>query len=174
MCILFLAINAHPHYPLIVCANRDEFHHRPTQAAHWWPATAKSPTLLAGKDLQAGGTWLGMSQTGQFAALTNIRTTSPESTMRSRGELVTMALNQQISLNWLKTHQHQYNPFNLVYQQQNQLYCFNSVTGENLHLHGGFFAVSNGSINDKWPKMSLGEKRLEQVVNDSPPSTLQN
>ena len=55
MCILFIAVEQHPDYPVIICANRDEFHQRPTQNMHWWP----EQNILAGKDLQAGGTWLG-------------------------------------------------------------------------------------------------------------------
>ncbi|MGL4640936.1 MAG: NRDE family protein, partial [Shewanella sp.] len=61
MCILFIALNAHPRYPLIICANRDEYHHRPTAPAHFWPP---EHNILAGKDLQAGGTWFGINRQG--------------------------------------------------------------------------------------------------------------
>ena len=70
MCILFVALEVHPQYPLILCANRDEFHHRPTEPAHFWPPDNQ---LLAGKDLEAGGSWLGVNRRGDIAALTNIR-----------------------------------------------------------------------------------------------------
>lgn len=74
MCILFIAVNKHPQYPLIVAANRDEFYARPTAPSNFW---TDNSNILAGKDLQAGGTWMGISQQGNFAALTNIRAPSP-------------------------------------------------------------------------------------------------
>ena len=73
MCILFFAINQHPKYPVIICANRDEVHQRPTQMMHWWPENKEQASILAGKDLQAGGTWLGLNKQGRFSALTNFR-----------------------------------------------------------------------------------------------------
>ncbi|WP_144211840.1 NRDE family protein [Shewanella donghaensis] len=168
MCILFIAVDMHPQWPLIVCANRDEFHHRATEAAHFWPAphNSQSPNpnqILAGKDLQAGGTWLGVNQSGHFAALTNIRNQQAEG-LRSRGELVLKALKSdaEFTLEWLQQHSVNYSPFNLVYQQQGQLFCFNSVTAENTQLTQGFHAVSNGAVDDIWPKMAKGQQALEQ------------
>ncbi len=73
MYFIFFAINQHPKYPVVICANRDEFHQRPTQMMHWWPVHETQSPMLAGKDLQAGGTWLGLSQQGRFSALTNFR-----------------------------------------------------------------------------------------------------
>ena len=70
MCLILFAWQAHPRYPLIVAANREEFHQRPTAAAAFWE---DSPELLAGRDLQAGGTWLGVTRSGRFAAITNYR-----------------------------------------------------------------------------------------------------
>ncbi|NNK38667.1 MAG: hypothetical protein HKP03_09315, partial [Xanthomonadales bacterium] len=70
MCLILFAWRAHPRYPLVVAANRDEFHDRPTAAADFW---ADEPGLLAGTDLQAGGTWLGITRAGRFAAITNYR-----------------------------------------------------------------------------------------------------
>ncbi|MFS1425105.1 NRDE family protein [Shewanella sp. 10N.286.48.B5] len=168
MCILFIAVDMHPQWPLIVCANRDEFHHRATDPAHFWQTVAnsslpQSQSILAGKDLQAGGTWLGVNQQGHFAGLTNIRNQQADG-LRSRGELVvnTLDLRQDVSLDWLRQHSANYSPFNLVYQQQQQLYCFNSVTAENTPLTKGFHAVSNGAIDDVWPKMAKGLQALEQ------------
>ena len=89
MCILFIAIEQHPDYPMIICANRDEFHQRPTEKMHYWP----EQEILAGKDLQAGGTWLGLSSTGNFSALTNFRRPDHfDAEKRSRGDLVVQAL----------------------------------------------------------------------------------
>jgi len=164
MCILFLAIRQHTEHPVIICANRDEFHDRPTQAAHYWESI---PDMLAGKDLRAGGSWLGINRAGRFAAVTNIRTgNSPESERRSRGELVTLALQEGSTMSkvWLNQNSDNYNPFNLIYGSLDKLTCFNSVSKKESPLTKGFYAISNGSINDKWPKMARGEKQLEAVV----------
>jgi len=164
MCILFLAINKHHKYPLIICANRDEFHQRPTKDAHFWD---QYPDMLAGKDLQAGGSWLGINKTGKFAAITNIRTgDKPGIGNKSRGELVTCALktNSVINKDWLQQNSHQYNPFNLIYGSVNNLVCFNSISNEQTHLQDGFHAISNGNMDDMWPKMMSGVKQLESMV----------
>lgn len=164
MCILFLAINQHSDYPLIICANRDEFHHRPTKAAHFW---TEYPDMLAGKDLQAGGSWLGINKAGKFAAITNLRTGRPlAENKKSRGELVTLTLaeNSIITKDWLEHNCHQYNPFNLIYGRLQDLSCFNSGSGQQSVLKDGFHAISNGSMDDVWPKMAKGERQLESVV----------
>jgi uncharacterized protein with NRDE domain len=70
MCLISIAYQSHPDYPLLVAANRDEYHRRPTAGAQFWD---DHPQLLAGRDLQAGGTWMGITRTGRFAAITNHR-----------------------------------------------------------------------------------------------------
>lgn len=161
MCILFLAVNAHPQYPLIVCANRDEFHHRPSLAAHYW----QDRPILAGKDTQAGGTWLGVSKAGKFAAITNIRAPTQPEGVRSRGELVVKALSDEgIDQAWLREHKINYSPFNLVYQDQGQLWCFNSQQGSSIALEDGFHAISNGALDDIWPKMAKGQQSIEHYL----------
>ena len=87
MCLIVLAIGQHPEYPLVLAANRDEFHARPTADADWWD---DRPDVLGGRDLQAGGTWLAVSRTGRLATVTNFRDAKlPHSGPRSRGHLVT-------------------------------------------------------------------------------------
>ncbi|MCL1049775.1 NRDE family protein [Shewanella abyssi] len=169
MCILFVALEAHPEYPLIICANRDEFHHRPTEAAHFWP---KQNRLLAGKDLEAGGTWLGVNQNGLIAGLTNIR--DPEliqSDMKSRGELVLKALiNDGIDESWLARYSPFYNPFNLLYGDEKALYCFDSRAKRLNQLTAGFHSISNGALDDIWPKMSRGTQAIQaHITNNSNP-----
>src|SRR5512134_2812293 len=86
MCLILLAFDSHPDYSLVVAANRDEFYQRPTAPAAFW---AGAPTVLAGRDLQAGGTWLGVDRRGRFAAVTNYRQGEREPPApRSRGHLV--------------------------------------------------------------------------------------
>ena len=162
MCILFVAIKAHPEYPLIVCANRDEFHHRPTAPAYRWTT---SPAIYAGQDKQAGGTWLGINEQGQFAGLTNIRGIEQQDGVRSRGELVVNSLTQhQFNSQWLIEHSVNYNPFNLVFEQHNQLFCFNSKTLTTTELKSGFYAISNGALDDIWPKMAKGRQQLQNYI----------
>ncbi|QDP02359.1 NRDE family protein [Thalassotalea sp. PS06] len=186
MCILFIAINQHPDHPLIVCANRDEFYQRPTQAMHSWPTT-NDWQLTAGKDLKAGGTWLGIARSDNkinhgihFSALTNIRdrqaiAANTEREMRSRGELVSMALTpgNDIDFDWLLVNAQDYKPFNLIYQRRDiddpAMFCFNSREQQQQRLTDGFHAICNGSLNDKWPKMAKGERALEAIVNQHQP-----
>lgn len=178
MCILFIAIDQHKDHPLIIAANRDEFHPRPTQSAHFWSSDLNSNdnTILAGKDLQAGGTWLGVNKQGDFAALTNIRTgIKTNATAKSRGELVTLALDGKntISPTWLTEHSDDYNPFNLIYTHNKQLFCFNSLQKKQQALTSGFHAICNGTLDDVWPKMAKGEQRLEQLIGKQQPITPQ-
>ena len=162
MCILFVALNAHSEYPLILCANRDEFHHRPTEVAHIWPDS----NILAGKDLEAGGTWLGVNQQGAISALTNIR--DPlliQSDMKSRGELVLKALTDDgVNEAWLQRHSPLYNPFNLLYGDQDALYCYDSRSKVSTRLTAGFHSISNGALDDIWPKMARGTKAIEARI----------
>ncbi|UUO22901.1 NRDE family protein [Colwellia sp. M166] len=163
MCILFIAVKQHPDYPVIICANRDEFHQRPTQNMHWWA----EEKILAGKDLQAGGTWLGLTPEGHFSALTNFR--QPEKFDKnkpSRGDLVVQALkNSPLKTEqYLSAESYQYNDFNLIFGQLNNLQAFDSVNQKLVRLAAGFHSVSNGALDDTWPKMALGLNALEALV----------
>jgi len=167
MCILFFAIKKHPKYPVIICANRDEFHQRPTQAMHWWPEKDNQSTILAGKDLQAGGTWLGLNKQGRFSALTNFR--QPElfdNKKQSRGDLVIQALAKQDKeiTGQLGKSAHQYNGFNLVFGQLNNLTCFDGVSQKQQPLTTGFHSLCNGALDDIWPKMALGQSQLANAI----------
>ncbi|MCG9748754.1 NRDE family protein [Shewanella sp. Isolate8] len=167
MCILFVALEVHPQYPLILCANRDEFHHRPTEPAHFWPPDKQ---LLAGKDLEAGGSWLGVNRQGEIAALTNIRAPElHEANRHSRGDLVIRALTQSQTMTtpWLMEHSQHYNPFNLLFGKDMDLYCYHSISKTVKPLSPGFHAISNGALDDIWPKMAKGTQALEQEIGRS-------
>ncbi|MCE9680536.1 NRDE family protein [Shewanella sp. AS1] len=167
MCILFVALEVHPDYPLIVCANRDEFHIRPTEPAHFWPPDDQ---ILAGKDLQAGGTWLGINRSGKLAALTNIRAPQLQQNDKlSRGELVIKALREELTPDWLAQHRHSYNPFNLLFSLDDGLYCYHSLSGDCTRLTPGFHAISNGALDDIWPKMAKGTQALEALLSKETP-----
>lgn len=171
MCILFIAINQHPDYPLVIAANRDEFHARQTQAMHWWqdtnPLAAKG--LLAGKDLEANGTWLGVTDSGQFAALTNYRQLPlKQGEFQSRGALPLKALSESTNNieKYLNDHADNYQGFNLLYGNAQNLVCFDSIKQKFTPISTGFHSVCNGSLDDVWPKMAKGEQALERYIRE--------
>jgi uncharacterized protein with NRDE domain len=170
MCILFFAIKQHPKYPVIICANRDEFHQRPTQSMHWWPENnLLTGNVLAGKDKQAGGTWLGLNKQGRFSALTNFRQPDLiDNNKQSRGELVLQALSRQDDemTKQLAKSFSDYNGFNLVFGQLNKLVCFDSVSQKQQVLNSGFHSLCNGALDDIWPKMALGQTKLADAIKD--------
>ena len=165
MCILFVAVNQHKDYPLIIAANRDEFFQRPTAESHFWP---DSPNVLAGKDLEAGGTWMGINTQGHLASLTNIRapqTINPNAI--SRGQLVSDYLHQYPSVEQyhqqLAADKQQYNGYNLLFGRWDNLSVYNNHTNKLQQLSAGFYGLSNAELNSPWPKINKGVKQLEQV-----------
>ncbi|MBT5032861.1 MAG: NRDE family protein [Proteobacteria bacterium] len=169
MCILFIANNVRPEYPLIVAANRDEFFARPSRAAHFWEDI---PDILAGRDEQAGGSWLGVNCQGQFAAVTNFRMPSKHSNdARSRGDLVAGFLaadQQQKFVQNLDSSYTEYNPFNLVTGDSNNLTVFSSEAPGFKKLKAGCHPISNGLPDDHWPKMSRGTAALRAYLKHAP------
>jgi len=170
MCILFISVRQHPDYPLIIAANRDEFHQRPTQAAEFWPG---SPELLAGKDLKAGGSWMGVNKQGRIAALTNIR--DPQNFVadkKSRGALVTDFLNTNVSPQSYEQQLAQtaelYNGYNLLFGDIKALQVFNSASKRCQTLEQGTWGLSNAALNSPWPKVSLGMQQLEDYCRQTP------
>jgi uncharacterized protein with NRDE domain len=162
MCILFIAVNQHPDYPLIVAANRDEFHARGTEPSHFWP---QHKGVLAGKDTVAGGSWMGISQSGRLSALTNIR--APEKERQdavSRGELVMDFLTQNDSsqdyLKRLSSNAQRYNGYNLLFGELDKLQVYNNYEDSIYTLSDGVYGLSNASLNSPWPKLDLGRSEL--------------
>ena len=166
MCILFLAINQHHDYPLIVAANRDESFVRPSQSMHHWP---DYPEILAGRDTLKGGSWLGVNLAGQFCAVTNFRTDGATNTRaKSRGWLVQRYLTNEATdkrfiASLQKTHR-QYNPFNLVFGTPESISIFCSEDSSLHCLKDGFHSLSNGFVDQHWPKMSHGVQRLTELI----------
>jgi len=149
-----------------VAANRDEFHARPTARAAWWP---DHPEILAGRDLQAGGTWLGITRTGRFAALTNYR--DPEQRRMdapSRGALVTAMLESGASvaegLAYLREVGAHYNGFNLIFSDGERLGIYESVLGSGRELGPGIYGLSNHLLDTPWPKVQNAKTRLEAAL----------
>jgi len=155
MCLIVLDWQPQAAIALVIAANRDEFYARPTLPVHRW---ADKP-ILAGKDLQAGGTWLGVSTTGRVAALTNYRDVSNmRATAPSRGEITTAFLEGTSSareyLTELAKQAPSYNPFNLFVFDGHALWGFESRHQRAFQLPEGVSAVSNADFNVPWPKLS--------------------
>jgi uncharacterized protein with NRDE domain len=171
MCLVLIAWRASPEFPCVVAANRDEFHARPAARAEWWP---DRPQILAGRDLKAGGTWLGVSRTGRFAALTNyrnpeqLRAKAPAADAPSRGALVTSMLESGASvaegLAYLREVGENYNGFNLIFSDGERLGIYESVTGTGRELGPGVYGLSNHLLDTPWPKVRHAKSRLEAAL----------
>ena len=169
MCILFIAQRQRKDYPLIIAANRDEFHARPTQSSHIW---SSHPPIFAGKDLQAGGTWMGVTRSGRIAALTNIRKPDSENPQaRSRGELVVRYLLSQSSdsafTHELTQQANQFNGYNLLFGTWQKLQVFNNHREQVESVSDGVHGLSNASFNAPWPKVSRGVGALTEYCNNA-------
>jgi len=166
MCLVAFGWKAHPDYSLIVGANRDEWHDRPALPAAWW---GDHPQILAGRDLKAGGTWMGITRSGRFAAVFNFRApTDKRSTARSRGGLVTAFLLSRESpgdfLSSISERAHEYSGFNLVVADASSMAYFGSRAGEIKLLEPGVYALSNHTLNEPWPKVISAKSALEAAL----------
>ncbi len=172
MCLILVAWRVHPNFPCVVAANRDEYFGRPTAEADWW---AEPSGILAGRDLQAGGTWLGVSRTGRFAALTNYRDPAairPDAP--SRGTLVSGFLDNDMptaaGLKDIAQRGAQCNPFNILCSDGRDLGVYESTTGRGQILGAGVYALSNHLLDTPWPKVTQAKSRLAEALNDLPQS----
>ncbi|TVP90921.1 MAG: NRDE family protein [Pseudomonadaceae bacterium] len=141
--------------PLLLLGNRDEFHARPTRPAQFW-TEENQPDLLAGKDLQAGGSWLGVTRSGRFAALTNVRAPGALREGKSRGHLIHSYLTGELSpheyLLQLQAEVQDYADFNLLVGNRDELWHLHSRDGQLLPVPPGIHGLSNASLNSPWPK----------------------
>jgi uncharacterized protein with NRDE domain len=171
LCLIVLAWRARDDFPLLVAANRDEWRERPAEPAHWW---ADHPDLFAGRDLQAGGTWMGVTRTGRFAAVTNFRDPSDKrSTARSRGGLVTDFLAGTESaarfLSNLSARDHEYNGFNLLVGDGLSLLYYGSREGQVRPLERGVYGLSNHLLDEPWPKVTLARREMQAALEEANP-----
>ena len=169
MCLLLLALAAHPCYKLVLAANRDEFFDRSTAAAAFWD---ESPELLAGRDLRDGGTWLGITRKGRLAAITNFRDPlSVKKNAPSRGELVSGFLLSRESpetyLARLSNEAHHYNGFNLVIGAEGKYFWFSNRNGPPQPLCPGIYGVCNHLLDTPWPKVIEGKARLQKLLSET-------
>lgn len=173
MCLILVAWQAHPDFPLVVAANRDEFFTRPAAAAAWWE---DHPDIFAGRDLEAGGTWLGLSRSGRFAGLTNFRDPGRQRAgTPSRGDLVAGFLDGNKStadaLARLQREGPRYNGFNLMVSDGESLGVHESVSGVSHQLEPGLYALSNDLLDTPWPKVVAGKSRLSRALAALPDDT---
>lgn len=171
MCLIVVAWRSRADLPLVVAANRDEWRDRPAQAAHWWPDHAD---LLAGRDLKAGGTWMGVTRNGRFAAVTNFRDPSDRrSTARSRGGLVTDFLLSLEScpgfLTRIARRAQEYNAFNLIVGDGASLWYFGSREGAARPIEPGVHGLSNHILDEPWPKVTRGRAAMERALAERDP-----
>lgn len=170
MCLILFAHRAHPHYRLVVAANRDEWFRRPTAAAAFWPDAAH---VLAGRDLEQQGTWLGITRAGRFAAVTNFRDpASHRAQAPSRGQLVSRFLLSSESpgdyLAALRAEAPRYNGFSLLVADRESLYYCSNREGAIRALAPGIYGLSNHLLDVPWPKVRQGKQRLAEALARGP------
>lgn len=169
MCLISIAIDVHPVYPLIIAANRDEFYTRPTGPLDFWD---QNPEILAGKDLQSGGTWLGVTRKGKIAAVTNFRDPGSMTPWgQSRGHLVKDYLEGNTQpdkyLAHIEKNKNSYSGFNLVLGDTGQLWWYSNKNGGIIKLTAGIHAVSNHLLNTPWPKVKAIKRKMQKLISNS-------
>lgn len=184
MCLIVFAYRTHADFPLVVAANRDEYYERATAQAHFWDATVENGSsttaddaVFAGKDLQEGGMWMGVTKSGLFAAVTNYRESGNDSKekKRSRGSLVASFLNSALSareyLKHVSAEASLYLGFSLVIGDGSGMYCF-SNRGDQQHpanavrvlAPGHIYCLCNRLIDDPWPKVRKAKDDLSELM----------
>ena len=166
MCLILFSYNDHPHYRLILAANRDELYSRPADPVRPWE---DYPDVLAGRDLEQGGTWLGITGEGRFAAVTNYRSPAlVQAEAVSRGKLVsgylTCSLNPNNYLKYAKKERHLYNPFNLLAGDKTSLFFYSSLGLKIEPVKPGIHGLSNHKLDTPWPKVVKGKENLRQYL----------
>lgn len=170
MCLIALAHRVHPDYPLVIAANRDEFYARPASPAAFWQ---DQPRVLAGRDLECMGTWLGMTRNGRFAAVTNYRDPADRgSSAESRGSLVSDFLTGSDSAErFMAGVAHRgasFRGFNLLASDGEALYSYSNRDGAPRRLEPGIYGLSNHLLDTPWPKVRAARDRLRAALSPAP------
>ena len=168
MCLVLIAYQSHPGYPLIIAANRDEFFQRPAHSARYWE---DHPQILGGRDLRCGGTWMAVDRRGRMAAVTDYREPSEQKqNLRSRGFLVTDYLlgddSAQDYLRELSAHINEYDGFNIFAGDVSALYFYGSYLRQPLQMQSGVHGISNGDLDYPWPKVKKGKDALLKIIDE--------
>lgn len=169
MCLIALAIDQDRHFPLVIAANRDEFFQRPAARLAWWTPDNGGPAILGGRDMSAGGTWLGMTASGRLAMLTNVREPGMQADAKapSRGHIVPDWLSGQEAPDkfWMRTALSGHNGFNLVLADFKRGDCFwvSNRSAYPKRLERGLYGLSNAALDTPWPKV----QDLKQVMGEA-------
>ena len=170
MCLVLIAWDSHPRYRVILAANRDEFHDRPTAPMHWWD---EAPGLLAGRDLQSGGTWMAIGANGRFGALANyyLADAAPPEGLRSRGDLIPGWITGDATLDsharGVVADGQRYGKFNCLLGDLDGLYLVSNCDATPLRkLSPGVHGLSNDLFERPWPKVTASCQRLETILSD--------
>lgn len=166
MCLILFSWRSHPRYRLVVAANRDEYFRRPAAPAGFWD---DHPTVLAGRDIEAGGTWLGITLGGRFAALTNYRNPADRNpTAPSRGALVSDFLTSNAGpleyLQEVEKRAASYNGFSLLVGNAAALYFLSNRGGHIVRVQPGVHGLSNHVLDTPWPKVEKGKARFLELL----------
>lgn len=173
MCLLVVAGRSHPRYRLVVAGNRDEFHERPSAPLGWWN---DAPEVVAGRDLRAGGTWLGLARTGRFGVVTNFREAAgAPASAPSRGQLVPEFLRSRCSaaqyLDDLRAAARTYAGFNLLLGDGDELRYACNVGDVTLRaLAPGIYGLSNHRLDEPWPKLVRTRERFKAALSRPDPA----
>lgn len=167
MCLIVVGWRVDPHFPLVVAANRDEFHARPTAAAIFW---ADAPEVIAGRDLEAGGTWLGITRSGRFAAVTNVREPGAIKGRHSRGRLTQNFLEGRHSAadHVARIAMGEYSGFNLLVGDSRSLWYCSNRGAKAQELAPGIYGLSNHLLDSPWPKLLTARQRFSQALTQLP------
>lgn len=166
MCLIFLAIDNHPEYKLVIAANRDEFYNRKTAPAHFWE---DHPEVLGGRDLEAGGTWLGINKIGRISMVTNYRDLKNiKPGAPSRGHLVSDYLLENESperyMRNVEEKRSVYNGFNLIAGTLDQFFYYSNYQGKVRKIDAGLHGLSNHLLNTSWPKVRVGMEKMTDLL----------
>jgi len=172
MCLVALALAVHPRFPLVIAANRDEHFARPTAPLDWWSPASTGPAVLSGRDLEAGGTWMGVSAVGRLALLTNIRAPSQhDPDALSRGRIVTEWLtgSDEPDRFWRSVASRRHNGFNLIAADLMRGEWFWAANRgiEPIRLSTGIHGLSNAELDTPWPKVVTLKQRLATALAES-------
>lgn len=169
MCLVALAIDLDRRFPLVIAANRDEFFERAAARLTWWNAGPDSPAILGGRDLEAGGTWLGLTAAGRLGLLTNVRDPArndPDAPSRGRIVPEWLSAREPVDRFWMRTALAGYNGFNLLAADFQAGECF-WASNDGSHprrLDRGLYGLSNASLDTPWPKVERLKAQLAEAL----------
>jgi uncharacterized protein with NRDE domain len=169
MCLVAIAIDQSRRFPLVIATNRDEFFDRPASRLAWWTPAEGGPAILGGRDLDSGGTWLGLTTQGRLGLVTNVRDQRvKDPAAPSRGQIVPewLAARERVDRFWMRTALRGYSGFNLIAADFAAGECFwgSNQAAQPLRLERGVYGLSNAALDTPWPKVTALKARLGEAL----------